>query len=98
MSTFASFLEAAVKRQEDDGFSRSVGAFEAAVAASAMAAPVTPECLRVFGLDLASTRDELKVAFRRLARETHPDVSGGSADAFRCVSDAYNVATKLLRR
>ncbi|CAE8609614.1 unnamed protein product, partial [Polarella glacialis] len=40
------------------------------------------------------TADELRRAFRRRAREQHPDVRGGSSESFRALRDAY----ALLRR
>ena len=98
MQTFATLLEEAMKRQGDDRFSRSVDAFEAMLAASAGVDPVTPPCLRVFELDLRASLDELKAAFRRQVRATHPDLAGGSAEAFMRVSDAYSEAARLLAR
>jgi hypothetical protein len=46
--------------------------------------------LRTMGLDpqKSHSKDDLKRAYRRRAKETHPDL-GGSSDAFRDVSSAY---------
>lgn len=97
MSTFGSYLEAAIARQTDDGFARSVGAFELALAASSLVDPVTPPCLTLFGLHRRSTAGDLRAAYRARARETHPDVEGGSVEAFRAVNAAYEEARLLLR-
>jgi hypothetical protein len=42
----------------------------------------------VLGLPLDTTRDEAQRAFRRLAKETHPD-AGGDPSAFRAVASAW---------
>ena len=42
----------------------------------------------VLGLPLDATRGEAQRAFRRLAKETHPDL-GGDAAAFRAVAGAW---------
>jgi hypothetical protein len=42
----------------------------------------------VLGLPLDATRAEAQRAFRRLAKETHPD-TGGDAAAFRAVAGAW---------
>ena len=47
------------------------------------------ECPRaVLGLPLDATRGEAQRAFRRLAKQTHPD-AGGDAAAFRAVAGAW---------
>jgi hypothetical protein len=62
----------------------------AAGAAWASWAPVPRASdLKVLGLDrMPSSRDELRRAYRRAAKATHPD-AGGSADAFRVVTEAF---------
>lgn len=42
----------------------------------------------VLGLPLDATRGEAQRAFRRLAKQTHPD-AGGDAGAFRAVAGAW---------
>src|SRR5437868_12339367 len=54
----------------------------------------------VLGVDRAANDGEIKKAFRRLARELHPDVNE-SADAeerFREVAEAYEVLSNSERR
>lgn len=47
------------------------------------------ECPRaVLGLPVGATRAEAQRAFRRLAKQTHPDL-GGDAAAFRTVAGAW---------
>lgn len=48
----------------------------------------------ILGIDRDANAEEIKKAFRRLARETHPDANPGDADAeerFRQVAEAYEV-------
>lgn len=59
-------------------------------------ARATPECLRVLGLELPCSLDEVRRAYRRLVLETHPDTGGAAAD-FRVVHDAYQQAQALLQ-
>jgi len=47
----------------------------------------------VLGVSLGSSLEELRSAFRRRARDAHPD-GGGSSEAFRILREAYS----LLRR
>ena len=50
---------------------------------------------RVLGVEADATRDEIRRAYRRLAKAHHPDVSGDpdSAARFREVNEAYRVLT-----
>ena len=41
--------------------------------------PVSATPYEVLGVAAAATQDELRVAYRRLLRETHPDTGGDSA-------------------
>lgn len=53
------------------------------------------------GLDRSASTEEVKRAFRRLARESHPDANPGdpSADArFRRIAEAYEVLSDPARR
>jgi molecular chaperone DnaJ len=47
----------------------------------------------VLGVDKSATPEEIKKAYRRLARELHPDVnpSGEAAERFKLVTHAYDV-------
>lgn len=49
----------------------------------------------VLGLPLDATRGEAQRAFRRLAKQTHPDAGGSSAD-FQAVVGAWAELTRLL--
>lgn len=48
----------------------------------------------VLGVDRGADKRELKSAFRKLAREYHPDVndSPGAAEKFNEISNAYSVS------
>ncbi|XP_047071865.1 chaperone protein dnaJ 11, chloroplastic-like [Lolium rigidum] len=43
----------------------------------------------VLGLRAGATGGEIKAAYRRLARELHPDVAGAAGDEFIRLHDAY---------
>ena len=43
---------------------------------------------KVLGLKRSSSQEEIKLAFRQKARETHPD-KGGDAEEFKKVREAY---------
>lgn len=49
----------------------------------------------VLGLPLGATRGEAQRAFRRLAKQTHPDFGGSAAD-FRAVAGAWAELTTVL--
>jgi DnaJ-class molecular chaperone len=50
-----------------------------------------PDPYAVLGVPRGASDEEIARAYRRLARRLHPDASGGSADAFAAVADAYAV-------
>lgn len=45
----------------------------------------------ILGVDRAADEKTIKTAYRRLARKHHPDVSRGSAEKFKEISEAYEV-------
>jgi hypothetical protein len=53
-----------------------------------------PECGMLLGLTFPWTRDQLKRAFRRMARKAHPD-AGGSDEEFKAVDRAYEQALSM---
>lgn len=56
-------------------------------------AEVTKDYYSILGVDREATAEEIKRAFRRRARETHPDVAGhdGAEDSFKDLNEAYDV-------
>jgi len=52
------------------------------------------ECYRLLGLPRNATLDDIKVAYRRLARKYHPDINQddpSATDKFRLVQEAYKM-------
>lgn len=60
-----------------------------------VAAEVFP-CFRRLGLSFPCTVDQVKAAYRRLAKDAHPD-RGGSHDGFLALQEAYEQALRLCR-
>ena len=65
-----------------------------------MASPATTVCImnkkdyyEILGVSRNASQDEIKKAYRRLAKKYHPDVSkdGGSEEKFKQVAEAYEV-------
>jgi len=54
-----------------------------------------PECLQALGLKLPATEQQVKRAFRRLAKKHHPD-AGGESQAFRHLQEQYETALALV--
>src|SRR5699024_2128609 len=56
---------------------------------------------KVLGVSKSATQDEIKQAYRKLARENHPDANKGDAAAeerFKEISEAYNVLSDETKR
>lgn len=48
-------------------------------------------CYRLLGLSNASTLEEIRSAYRSIARRMHPDRAGGDAERFKEITAAYNL-------
>ena len=57
----------------------------------------TPPCLRALGLSWPCTEDDIKQAYRRLAKELHPD-RGGDVRRFLLLQDHQEQAYYFLRQ
>lgn len=56
-----------------------------------------PDCWETLGVTSAATEAEILAAFRAKAKTAHPDVEGGSHDAFAVISQAKDIALATLR-
>jgi hypothetical protein len=52
-----------------------------------------PSHHEVLGVAADASRREVNAAYRRLAKQYHPDVEGGDAARFQLVTEAYNALT-----
>ena len=43
----------------------------------------------ILGVDKSSSQDDIKQAYRKLAKEHHPDKNGGSDERFKQIAEAY---------
>ncbi|MEK7077057.1 MAG: DnaJ domain-containing protein [Patescibacteria group bacterium] len=53
---------------------------------------------KILGVSRSASDEDIKKAFRRLAHQHHPDKSGGSADKFKEVNEAYQVLSDKKKR
>ncbi len=56
----------------------------------------TPYCLKILGLRAPCTEAEAKKAYRRLAKEMHPD-RGGDIDRFRNLAEQFEKALRYIQ-
>jgi molecular chaperone DnaJ len=59
-----------------------------------------PDYYKVLGVDKKASQDDIKKAYRKLAREYHPDRnnSAGAEDRFKGISEAYDVLSDAEKR
>lgn len=56
-------------------------------------------CYKVLGITVQATAEEIKSAYRKHAKKTHPDVAGrGKQNSFQQVSEAYETLNDPHRR
>src|SRR5215217_2777686 len=60
----------------------------------------SPDYYKTLGVDRKASADEIKKAYRKLARQYHPDTnkSAGAEDRFKAVSEAYDVLSDPEKR
>ena len=56
----------------------------------------TPYCLKALGLTLPCTQQEVKIAYRKLAEETHPD-RGGDRKKFLQLQRHFETAMQFIK-
>ena len=59
--------------------------------------PATPDYYKTLGVPRTATTDEIKKAFRKLARKHHPD-TGGDEAKFKELNEAYEVLSDDKKR
>lgn len=52
----------------------------------------------ILGVGKGASQEEIKAAFRKLAHQHHPDKTGGSADKFKEINEAYQVLGNAEKR
>lgn len=52
----------------------------------------------ILGVDKKASKEDIKKAFRKLAHQYHPDKTGGDADKFKEVNEAYSVLSDDKKR
>ena len=63
------------------------------------AAATVPACFASLGLDhVPASEDEVDKAFKRMAKLAHPDVPGGSNEAFVALKESYSECLAWLER
>ena len=56
---------------------------------------------KILELEKNATADEIKIAFRKLARKYHPDVTGGdeaSNENFKNITEAYEILSNTQKK
>lgn len=53
---------------------------------------------KILNIERTATLEEVKQAYKLRAKETHPDMEGGSEDEFKKVNEAYKVLSNPIRR
>ena len=56
---------------------------------------------KILGVDKSASKDEIKRAFRKLARKYHPDVNpdeARSGDKFKQINEAYSILSDDKKR
>ena len=62
---------------------------------------MTKDYYKILDIEEFSTQDEIKCAYRKLARKWHPDVAGNSPDIiakFKEINEAYEILSNSVKK
>ena len=58
----------------------------------------TKNYYQILGVSAGATQEEIKQAYRQLAKKHHPDLNNGNDCAFKNINEAYEVLSDMAAR